>query len=70
MNSTRATELQARAEKKAARQAKKAAEANDGPQSQTVVWAEGPSDFVHELTERIGMFNQKFLDDLHEVFDF
>jgi hypothetical protein len=32
---------------------------------QTVVWAEGPGGFVHELTERIGMFNQKFLDDLH-----
>ena len=30
----------------------------------------GPGDFVHELTERIGMFNQKFIDDLHTVFDF
>ena len=46
---------------------KEARKANAGG---NVVLAESPGDFVHELTERIGMFNQKFLDDLHSVFDF
>ena len=46
---------------------KEAKKANAGG---NVVLASGPGDFVHELTERIGMFNQKFLDDLHSVFDF
>ena len=73
MNNIRKTELEKRAERRAARAAKKeASQEKDGDSgsSHNIVWAEGPSDFVHELTERIGMFNQKFLDDLHQVFDF
>jgi hypothetical protein len=37
---------------------------------QNIVLAQGPGDFILELTERVAMFNQKFLDDLHSVFDF
>ena len=45
-------------------------QAQQASAGQNIVLAEGPGDFIHELTERVGMFNQKFLDDLHSVFDF